>query len=238
MHELQQAGAPLLERLAERFGEHIIRADGSLDRAGLAAIAFHDDRALADLEAIVHPAVRAEIARRIDAERGTDNVVVLDTPLLTVASDHDFAAVVVVDVPIEIAVQRLVQQRGMDEADVRARMAKQLTRDERIAVADHVVDNGGDEAALDAEVERCGRGSNSFRLASPRRGHVRHSSPSSERGRQLRQWESAVRVPRTHRVAYEELGPLAIWLQLGAVRLVGAGRRRRRHGFPQRPPMC
>ncbi len=153
VHELQQAGAPLLARLAERFGEHIIRADGSLDRAGLAAIAFHDDRALADLEAIVHPAVRAEIARRIDAERGTDHVVVLDTPLLTVASDHNFAAVVVVDVPIEIAVQRLVQQRGMDEADVRARIAKQLTRDERIAVADHVVDNGGDEAALDAEVE-------------------------------------------------------------------------------------
>ena len=57
------------------------------------------------------------------------------------------------DVPIEIAVQRLVRQRGMDEADVRARIAKQLTRDERIAVADHVVDNGGDEAALDAEVE-------------------------------------------------------------------------------------
>jgi len=152
VHELQQAGAPLLARLAERFGEHIIRADGSLDRAGLAAIAFHDDRALADLEAIVHPAVRAEIARRIDAERGTDHVVVLDTPLLTVASDHNFAAVVVVDVPIEIAVQRLVQQRGMDEADVRARIAKQLTRDERIAVADHVVDNGGDEAALDAGV--------------------------------------------------------------------------------------
>jgi dephospho-CoA kinase len=153
VHELQQAGAPLLERLAERFGEHIIRADGSLDRAGLAAIAFHDDRALADLEGIVHPAVRAEIARRIDAERSTDHVVVLDTPLLTVASDHDFAAVVVVDVPVEIAVQRLVQQRGMDEADVRARIAKQLSRDERIAVADRVVDNGGDEVALDAEVD-------------------------------------------------------------------------------------
>jgi dephospho-CoA kinase len=153
VHELQAAGAPLLERLAERFGEQIIRADGSLDRAGLATIAFHDDRALADLEAIVHPAVRAEIARCIDAERDSDRVVVLDTPLLKVASDHDFAAVVVVDVPIEIAVQRLVQQRGMDEADVRARIAKQLTRDERIAVADHVVDNSGDAAALDAEVE-------------------------------------------------------------------------------------
>ena len=73
------------------------------------------------------------------------HVVVLDTPLLKVASEHDFAAVVVVDVPIEVAVQRLVQQRGMDEADVRARMAKQPSRDERITLADRVVDNRGDE---------------------------------------------------------------------------------------------
>ena len=153
VHELQRAGAPLLDLLADRFGEGIIRPDGSLDRAGLAAVAFHDDHALADLEAIVHPAVRAEIARRIEAERGTDSVVVLDTPLLKVASEHDFAAVVVVDVPIEVAVQRLVQQRGMDEADVRARMAKQPSRDERITLADRVVDNSGDEDALDAEVD-------------------------------------------------------------------------------------
>ena len=153
VHELQRAGAPLLDLLADRFGEGIIRPDGSLDRAGLAAVAFHDDHALADLEAIVHPAVRAEIARRIEAERGTDSVVVLDTPLLKVASEHDFAAVVVVDVPIEVAVQRLVRQRGMDEADVRARMAKQPSRDERITLADRVVDNSGDEDALDAEVD-------------------------------------------------------------------------------------
>ena len=153
VHELQRAGAPLLERLAARFGRDIIRADGSLDRAGLASVAFHDDRALADLEAIVHPAVREEIAHRIEAERGTNNVVVLDTPLLKVASDHHFAALVVVDVPIEVAVQRLVQQRGMVEADVRARMAKQPTRDERVALADRVVDNSGDEDALDAEVD-------------------------------------------------------------------------------------
>ena len=75
---------------------------------GLAAIAFHDDTALTDLNAIVHPAVREEIARRIDAARDTDHVVVLDTPLMTVADDHRFAAVVVVDAPVEIAVRRLV----------------------------------------------------------------------------------------------------------------------------------
>ena len=127
VHELQRAGTPLLERLAERFGEDIIRADGSLDRAGLAADRLPRRRALADLEAIVHPAVRAEIARRIEAERGTDNVVVLDTPLADGRqrarlrggrrrrrADRDRGATA-------------RAQRGMDEADVRARIAKQLT---------------------------------------------------------------------------------------------------------------
>ena len=82
--ELQQAGTPLLAALAERFGAGIIRADGALDRPALAAIVFADDAALADLNGIVHPAVREEIARRIDAEADTDHVVVLDTPLLNV----------------------------------------------------------------------------------------------------------------------------------------------------------
>ena len=117
VHELQRAGSPLLDRLAERFGAAIIRADGELDRAGLAAIAFNDDAALADLNGIVHPAVRAEIARRVEAERDTDHVVVLDMPLLTVASEQPFDAVIVVDLPVEAAVERLVRQRGMDEAD-------------------------------------------------------------------------------------------------------------------------
>ncbi|MGI9053785.1 MAG: dephospho-CoA kinase [Ilumatobacteraceae bacterium] len=153
VHELQVPGAPLLDRLAERFGTEIIRPDGSLDRAGLAAIAFHDDAALADLNGIVHPAVREEIARRITAEQDTDHVVVVDTPLLTVARHHDFAAVVVVDVPIDVAVQRLVALRKMDEADARARIAKQITRDERLAQADRVIDNSGDLDALDAHVD-------------------------------------------------------------------------------------
>ena len=112
--------------LAERFGTEIIRPDGELDRPALAAIAFNDDTALADLNAIVHPAVREEIARRIAAEADTDHVVVLDTPLMDVRPDVDIAAVVVVDVPVETAVERLVTSRGMDEADARARIAKQI----------------------------------------------------------------------------------------------------------------
>ncbi len=153
VRELQAPGEPLLDRLAERFGDHIIRPDGSLDRAALAAVAFNDDAALADLNAIVHPAVREEMSRRVADAAHTDRVVVMDVPLLNVRADHDVAAVIVVDVPIETAVQRLVESRGMDEADARARIAKQISREERLAVADRVIDNRGDLASLEAQVD-------------------------------------------------------------------------------------
>jgi dephospho-CoA kinase len=153
VHELQAAGMPLLQVLADRFGDGIIRPDGSLDRAGLAAIAFRDDDSLKALNEIVHPAVRKEIARRIDAERGTDHVVVVDTPLLTVTDGHDFAALIVVDTPLDVAVQRLVAQRGMTEDDARARIGKQISREERVAKADRVIDNGGDLASLDDQLD-------------------------------------------------------------------------------------
>jgi dephospho-CoA kinase len=153
VRELQRAGSPLLDRLAERFGADIIGADGELDRAALAAIAFTDDAALADLNEIVHPSVRAEIARRIAAEADTDHVVVVDTPLLEVKPDGGFAAVIVVDAPVDIAVERLVAQRGLTERDARARIAKQIGRDERRAGADRVIDNSGDLSALDIQLD-------------------------------------------------------------------------------------
>jgi dephospho-CoA kinase len=153
VHELQVPHAPLLDELAAHFGAGIIREDGSLDRAGLAAIAFKDDEAVKALNRIVHPAVRREIARRIDAERGTDHIVVVDTPLLTVTEGHEFAALVVVDAPIDVAVDRLVSQRGMPEDDARARIAKQISREERVAKADRVIDNGGDLASLDRQLD-------------------------------------------------------------------------------------
>jgi dephospho-CoA kinase len=153
VRDLQRAPSPLLDTLAEHFGDGIIRPDGELDRPALAAIAFNDDQALSDLNDIVHPAVREEIARRIDAEAATDHVVVLDTPLLEVRTGHEFAAVIVVDVPTEVAVDRLVASRGMDEADARARIAKQVTREERLAKADRVIDNSGDLDALDRQLD-------------------------------------------------------------------------------------
>jgi dephospho-CoA kinase len=155
VRELQVPGAPLLDELAARFGPEIILADGSLDRAGLAAVAFRDDESVADLNAIMHPAVRREIRRRIDAEQDTDHVVVLDTPLMTpsVIEGLVFAAVIVVDTPIEIAVERLVAQRGISAEDALARISKQVSREERVATADRVIDNSGDVASLDRQLD-------------------------------------------------------------------------------------
>ncbi len=121
---------------------------GELDRPALAAIVFADPDALEDLNRIVHPAVGAEIARRIEAARGSDDVVVLDIPLLAENPREGLAATIVVDTPVELAVDRLVAQRGMAEADARARIARQATREERAAAADRVVDNSGDLADL------------------------------------------------------------------------------------------
>ena len=104
--------------------------------------------ALKELNAIVHPAVGAEIARRIEAAAGTDAVVVLDIPLLAENPRKGLAGTIVVDTPVEVAVDRLVRLRGMDEADARARIARQATREERAAGADRIIDNNGDLTAL------------------------------------------------------------------------------------------
>lgn len=154
--ELQAPGSPVLARMVDRFGDHIVRSDGSLDRAAVAAVVFGDGddarRALADLNAIVHPALHDEIRRRLAALAGSDRIVVLDFPLLAENPRDDLAATIVVDVPVDVAVQRLVDQRGMDAADARNRIASQATRAERLAVATHVVDNSGDLDHLRAEV--------------------------------------------------------------------------------------
>jgi dephospho-CoA kinase len=151
--ELQRAGEPVLAAMIERFGDEMLTEDGELDRPRLAALVFADPAALADLNALVHPAVGVELLRRIEAARGTDTVVVLDSPLLAEHPREGMAATIVVDVPIETAVERLVHQRGMTEADARARIARQISREERLATADRVIDNAGDRAALEAQVD-------------------------------------------------------------------------------------
>ncbi|MEN9644410.1 MAG: dephospho-CoA kinase [Actinomycetota bacterium] len=153
VRDLQQPGSPVLQQLAERFGPQVLAADGSLDRAAVAAVAFGDPEALKDLNKIVHPAVGAEMTARVMAQRDTDHVVVMDIPLLTENPREGLQGVIVVDVPTEVQVERLVKYRGFDEADAMARIGKQATRQQRLATATFVVDNSGDLDALAAQID-------------------------------------------------------------------------------------
>jgi dephospho-CoA kinase len=141
--------------MVERFGPGIVADDGSLDRPAVADIVFNDPEALADLNGIVHPAVGAEIARRLSDEAETDHVVVLDVPLLVESGRDDLVGLVVVDTDPEVAVQRLVEQRGFREADARARISRQASREDRLARAGFVIPNDGDRTALEARVAEC-----------------------------------------------------------------------------------
>ena len=116
---------------------------------------FGDDEQLKALNAIVHPEVGAEIQRRMDARKDTDDVVVLDVPLLVESKAYVTAGTIVVDTDPEIAVQRLVAFRGFTEADARARMARQATREDRLAAADLVVHNDGTPEELEPQIEAC-----------------------------------------------------------------------------------
>ncbi len=155
--DVQGIGSPVLARMAERFGDHILRPDGSLDRPAVAAIVFGDDAqaraALADLNGIVHPAMQEEISRQIEAQSGTDHVVVRDFPLLIENPRPGLADTIVVDIDPEVAVRRLVEQRGMSERDARNRIASQPSRERRLAAASHVIDNDGDFVALRDQVD-------------------------------------------------------------------------------------
>jgi dephospho-CoA kinase len=152
--QVQQPGSPVLDELAERFGREIIAPDGSLDRPALAGIAFGDPEALKDLNAIVHPAVRDEMNRRVSEQAGTDRVVILDIPLLAENPRTGLQGIIVVDVPVDLQVERLVEYRGFDEDDARARIGRQATREQRAAIADLVIDNSGDIDALKDQVDR------------------------------------------------------------------------------------
>ena len=150
--QLQEPGQTVFMAIVHRFGNEMVAADGTLDRLALAALVFPNPDLLKDLNALTHPAIGAEIRRRMRAHLGTDDVVVLDVPLLIENSRYPVAGVAVVDLPVEMAVDRLVNSRGMDEADALARIARQATREERLAKADFVIDNSGDRAALTAQI--------------------------------------------------------------------------------------
>ena len=154
VREVQLPGSPVLTELAAKFGAEVLAADGSLDRQAVANIVFTDPDALKALNAIVHPAVGKEMNRRMIEQRTTGHVVVLDIPLLTENPREGLQGKIVVDVPVEVQVERLVKYRGFDEADARARISRQATREQRLATADFVVDNSGDLADLQPQIDK------------------------------------------------------------------------------------
>jgi dephospho-CoA kinase len=141
-------GSPGLEQVAERFGPSVIAADGTLDRPALGAVVFSDPAARKDLEAITHPEVWRLAQAAFDAaERADpDAVVVYDVPLLAEARGSRplrFDAVVVVDAPAAMRIERLVQYRGMSRQEAEGRVGAQASDADRLALADHVVDATG-----------------------------------------------------------------------------------------------
>lgn len=154
--EVVEPGGAAYAPLVERFGSGVLQADGRLDRQALADVVFKDPAALEDLNGITHPAIGMVVAERIAAAAATHDIVVLDIPLLSITTKAriGFDLVVVVDAPEDVAVERLVGQRKFTESDARARIAAQITREERKALADFVIENAGDRAALEAEIDR------------------------------------------------------------------------------------
>ncbi|HWU29961.1 MAG TPA: dephospho-CoA kinase [Microbacterium sp.] len=143
VRDVQAPGSPVLDELAAAFGDDVIAEDGSLNRAALGAKVFGDRTQLDRLNAIVHPAVRDESARRFAAAFAADPdaVVVYDVPLLVEArADDPWDLIVVADAPADLRARRLVELRGLTEDEARARLASQVSDDDRRAVADVVID--------------------------------------------------------------------------------------------------
>ncbi|OJU41759.1 MAG: dephospho-CoA kinase [Microbacterium sp. 69-10] len=143
VRDVQAPGSPVLDELAAAFGDDVFAEDGSLDRAALGAKVFGDRGQLDRLNAIVHPAVRDESARRFAAAFAADPdaVVVYDVPLLIEArADDPWDLIVVADAPADLRARRLVELRGLTEDEARARLASQVSDADRRALADVVID--------------------------------------------------------------------------------------------------
>ena len=153
VRELQEPGQIVLTEMVEHFGDRILLPDGRLDRQAVADLVFGDKEQLDALGKIVHPRVQEELLQRVGDLSQTDEVVVLDIPLLAESGWEGLVGTIVVDLEPDVAVERLVSQRGFAEEDARARIASQASREERLAKATWVVDNSGDPEALDPQLK-------------------------------------------------------------------------------------
>ncbi|SFS03976.1 dephospho-CoA kinase [Microbacterium sp. cf046] len=146
VRDVQQPGSAVLAAIAAEFGEEMLHPDGSLDRAGLGSRVFGDAEAVTRLNAIVHPAVRQESKRQFDEAFAADRdaVVVYDVPLLAEARLGDpWDLIVVAHAPVEVRARRLVELRGLSAADAAARIGSQVSDEERLRIADVVIDTAG-----------------------------------------------------------------------------------------------
>ena len=146
-------GQPALAAIADTFGAHLILADGQLDRAALRTLVFADPAARRQLEAITHPAIRQQVLATCMAAESP--YALADIPLLAEAGRNAYPwmqRVVVVDVPVQVQIERLCQRDGIDATQARAILAAQASREQRLAIADDVIDNSGAPEALQAQV--------------------------------------------------------------------------------------
>ena len=144
-HEVVAPGTPGLAAIAQRFGTHLLQPDGSLNRAALGTIVFADDEARADLNAIVHPLVRAR-ATHLEGQAPEGAVVIQVVPLLVETGlDKGFDTIIVVDVPVEVQEHRLRVRNALSADEAQARIRAQAKRTDRLAVATHVIDNSGSQ---------------------------------------------------------------------------------------------
>ena len=151
--EVVAPGTDGLGEVVAAFGSAVLGPDGALDRAALGRRVFDHEEARRRLEAVIHPRVRQRAA---EIERQADDgaVVVHDIPLLVETGQQgDFDVVVVVDAPDDVRVERLVSERGMAATEARSRIAAQASREQRLAAADEVIDNGSEVSALDAQID-------------------------------------------------------------------------------------
>ena len=161
VHELQARGMPMVAELAEAFGSGVLDAQGGLDRAALGAIVFRDPEARARLNAIVHPKVGAEFARRVAEARASGaRVLVLDIPLLFEgrrsgtgsATKMQFDATVLVYAPEPLQIERQIARDGCSREEALRRVRAQMSIEEKKALADYVIDNGGSLAETERQV--------------------------------------------------------------------------------------
>ncbi|QIG42663.1 dephospho-CoA kinase [Nocardioides anomalus] len=151
--EVVARGTPGLAQVVAAFGEELLTPEGDLDRPALGRIVFADEAARKRLEAITHPLIFERYAE-LEAAAGPDDLVVHDIPLLAESGRADtFDEVLVVDVPVELQVERMVRERGWTREDAEARIAAQASREDRLAIATYVIDNTGTLEQLRARVE-------------------------------------------------------------------------------------